>query len=1022
MQNTSVHTNFAKFKVLDKDAPSNVLSQGSVHCKSGKWNIPTDKYDAFLKNINEELVKNPSKQMHFLEKPSDKCNMIKIDLDLRFKATDEELKNRSNLNRRYNDEYIELFATGIAEAIKDIVDIKENYNIFIHEKKQPRLTNDNTNTIKDGIHIIIPKLVLSNAALYDLRDKLIGNEEIKEITKSIENITKIEDVIDKRIIYPNAWYIYGCGKPEDHGNYYKVSKIFKVSYKNDTVSLKTIQSSKTVTEYITLFSNFGKQENVEYLIDFDECEEVNDKYSKEKHFNKQHQLSLIHNFTQNQTNFRRISSLTASEIKALLNCLSKDRADDYEDWRKIGICLYNMDDRNYDTWRMWSAQSSKYDSNYCAKLWFSEFQKCGKYNLDLNKLKEMAKKDNIEEYEKIININKKHFFDKWIYEHASQTHIKALSVCTLSDYIKTYIKDYANFNVACACPGTNPMWYKFDNHKWTEDKAANKIYMLMTEELNRELSIIHEDWKIKVFSNQSTAQVERANQAISAQGGGGNGANGNGSNGNGNGSAGAGDNIFNRNNNTNGSNRNGSASATTSNSRNSHSNSDDDDEILIYNKHLYDDREAKANLEEQKQQYFENQHAKVCLDKCGQILGFLSTPQNKKKIIEDLSQKCYDAEFHTNLDENRNVFVCNNGVLDLDQCIFRNGEPSDMMTMSSKIDFPTNVDSLESQEYLHSIQDWLDRILPVDAVQDYVLNIFALKLSGVLFGEYFIIFTGTGANGKSQLFKMIAKIFGEFFKSFDNTLLNTPKRDAQSASPATASLKGARVAMTTEPKGGQPFESDKVKELISGDELVGRHLNKDLIRFIPQYLMTMQCNDIPRNESTDDGFWRKICVVKCLAKFVIKEDDMYKLDDPEKFPYHFKAENQEHLYPEWAPYFLYMLFERYKVLKDNNFKFNIPDEVNAAVKEYQEEASTYTQFFNDKIEEAPGCKVDATTLYNEFQLFVGRDFKTQKSIFIKQMERYIGKPKGRNKEFNGFKLHGTSGDPIEAQPATEVDM
>jgi len=116
-----------------------------------------------------------------------------------------------------------------------------------------------------------------------------------------------------------------------------------------------------------------------------------------------------------------------------------------------------------------------------------------------------------------------------------------------------------------------------------------------------------------------------------------------------------------------------------------------------------------------------------------------------------------------------------------------------------------------------------------------------------------------------------------------------------------------------------------------------------------------------------------------------------------------------------------MLFERFKVLKDNNFKFNTPDEVNAAVKEYQEEASTYTQFFNDKIEEAPGYKVDATTLYNEFQLFVGRDFKTQKSMFIKQMERYIGKPKGRSKEFIGFKLHGTSGDPIESTP-NEVDM
>ena len=992
MQNTSVHTNFAKFKVLDKEAHSNVLSQSSVHCKSGKWNIPDEKYDAFLKNINEELVKNPNKQMHFLEKPSSEFNMIKIDLDLRFKATDEELKNRTNLNRRYNDEYIELFANCIAETLKDIIDIKESYTIFIQEKKNPRLTNDNTNTIKDGIHIIIPKLVMNNEALHYLRDRLVENDEIKEITKSIDNITKIDDVIDKRIIYPNAWYVYGCGKPEDQGNYYKVSKIFKVTHKNNTVSLKIIQSTKTITEYISLFSNFGKKHNVDYLIDLEQKGELNDKYSKEKSFNRRDQLSLIHNFTQNQTNFRRISSLTASEIKALLNCLNKSRADDYEDWRKIGICLYNMDDRNYDTWRMWSAQSDKYNSDYCAKLWFSEFQKCGKYNLDLNKLKEMAKNDNIDEYQKIIDINKKHFFDKWIYEHAKQTHIKILSVCTLSDNIKTYIKDYANFNVACACPGTNPTWYKFDNHKWTEDKAANKIYMLMTEELNRELAIIHEDLKIKVFSNQSSDQVARANHALA--------------------------NTSNNNSNSN----SNSNSNTTSNNNNNSDDEDNEDNILTYNKHIYDDREAKANLEEQKKQYFENQHAKACLDKCGQILSFLSTPQNKKKIIEDLSQKCYDDEFHTNLDENRNVFVCNNGVLDLDQCIFRNGEPSDMMTISSKIDFPINVDSLDAQEYMHSIQDWLDRILPIDAVQDYVLNIFALKLSGILFGEYFIIFTGSGANGKSQFFKLISKVFGEFFKSFDNTLLNTPKRDAQSASPATASLKGARIAMTTEPKGGQPFESDKVKELISGDELVGRHLNKDLIRFIPQYLMMMQCNDIPRNESTDDGFWRKICVVKCLAKFVIKADDMYKLDDPDKFPYHFKAENQEHLYTEWAPYFLYMLFERYKVLKNNNFKFNIPDEVNAAVKEYQEEASTYTQFFNDKIEEAPGCKVDATTLYNEFQLFVGRDFKTQKSIFIKQMERYIGKPKGRNKEFNGFKLHGTSGDPIETQTTEQVDM
>jgi putative DNA primase/helicase len=225
-------------------------------------------------------------------------------------------------------------------------------------------------------------------------------------------------------------------------------------------------------------------------------------------------------------------------------------------------------------------------------------------------------------------------------------------------------------------------------------------------------------------------------------------------------------------------------------------------------------------------------------------------------------------------------------------------------------------------------------------------------------------------------------------------------------------LKGARIAITTEPKGGKSFESDLVKELVSGDFLTGRHLNEEPITFIPQYRMFMQCNDIPRNESTDDGFWRKICVVPYPSKFVIKEEEMYKINNP-NYPNHFKAVDQEHLYTEWAPYFLYMLFERYKVLKRNNFDFPTPEIVRTATKEYQDEASTYTQFYNERIEVSPGYKVDASTLYTEFQLFVGKDFKTQKSVFLKQMERYIKKPKGVRKEYYGFRIRDTEGEEIE---------
>ena len=963
-QAISIHSFLNNSRVFGNGADKNILSQGSTQCKSGKWLVKDENYNNFLEKIDEELKKGPKRQLHFLEMPNEKYNMVKIDIDLRFTPTEEELKTRTNLARRYDEKFIELIANCIAENLKDIINVTENYNIYIHEKTEPRITHENT--IKDGIHIIIPEIVMSNTALYFLREQIIENDSLKDMLKEINNISDISDVIDKRIIFPNAWYVYGCGKPEDNGNYYTVTKVYKVLKKGDDYLLKTTQSNKTRLDYIKLFSNFGKTPNVDYAIDFED-DELNDKFNLNNDvvFGRKERENLLRGYTQNQSNFRRISSLSITEIKPFLYCLKKERADDYEDWRRIGLCLYNMDDRNYEPWRAWSSQSEKYCESECIKVWYGEFPKCGKYNLGLNKLKDMARHDNLEEYNKIININKKNFFDKWIYAHSKETHIKILSVSTLSNYIKTYIKDYANFNIACACPGTSPIWYKFDNHKWTEDKAANKIYMLMTDELQYELTLIHEELKMKVFSNQSTEQ-----QAIQARSG-------------------------------------------TSNAGGHPGAHDDDESHLSYQRHLVDDRESNGNIEEQKQKYFENQHAKACLDKCGSILGFLSTPQNKKKIIEDLSQKCYDEEFYTNLDENRNVFVCNNGVLDLTNCIFRQGEPADMMTISSKISFPKNVDSLEVQETMHDIQDWLDRIFPEDEVQQYVMNTFALKLSGVLFGEKFHIFTGSGANGKSQFFKMINKVFGEYFKTFDNTLLNTAKRDANSASPAVASLKGCRIAVTTEPKGGQPFESDKVKELISGDELVGRHLNKDLIRFIPQYMMAMQCNDIPRNESTDYGFWRKIFVVPCPSKFVFKEEELYKLNDPVKFPYHFKAENQEHLYGDWAPYMLYMLFERFKELKSCDFKFNVPDQVKIAVKDYMDEASTYTQYFNDKIVEAPGYKIDSASLYSEFQLFVGRDFKTQKPTFLKQMERFLGKPKGRNKDYYGFKFFGTSGDPIE---------
>jgi P4 family phage/plasmid primase-like protien len=974
MQKTEVHKLIDKYK-LNNGETHNVLSQPGSQCRPGRWMVPSEGYKGFLECIATTLSKNPKMELHFLEVPNSMFNMIKVDIDLRFKATEEELKQKVKFQRRYNEEFIEQIVNVIATNIKNIIDVPNEYRIYIQEKQEPRIAHQEK-TIKDGIHIIIPELVMSNHALYYLREQIIKNEDLQETLKDMENVTTLNDVIDKRIIYPNAWYIYGCGKPDDKGNFYTVTNIYKIVKDiedDDEYKLIKIKKKLSTRDYIYLFSNHDKVVNVNYLLPIDD---ESSRYNNDKNtkFMGKENETLYKLYAQDQANFRRASALTQEEIKPYLECLKPKRYDDYEDWCRVGLSLFNMDHRNFELWKVWSSQSAKYSNEACNKKWYKEFPKAGKYNVGFNKIKEMARADNREKFHQIININKKHFFQRWLQAHMDEKDIyaKSVSISTITHFIHSYIMDYANFNIACALPGgSSSVYYKFDKHKWTEDKAANKVYTLLSDTIKTELGAIFIELKEKMLAMQRAEnEASRSRQA-----------------------------------------------------RIRGDDDEDDASRASYQRFIVDNREQVVNPEQLAAEQKEKIYTRMQYERCSMIIQFLDKLSNKKTVIEDLSQKCYDEDFYKKLDVNNDIYVCTNGVLDLDSCIFRDGQPSDMMTLNSGIDYPKNIDSVEAQDIMCSIQEWLDKIFPDDEVQNYVLNVFACKLSGSLghLGERFHIFTGSGANGKSQFFKLIKEAFGDYYLAADNTLLNTPKRDPNSASPAIAILKAKRVVSLTEPKNNIPFESDKVKELVSGDPLTCRHLNKDPIQFIPQYALFLQCNDIPRNESTDDGFWRKIYIVPCESKFILKDEDMYKLSDPVKFPNHFIGTDQAHLYKDWAPYFLFLLFERYRTLKINDFKFPVPEKMKAATRQYQEEASPYTQFYNDKLEEAPGYKVDAATLYQEFQQFVGRDFKTQKPTFLKQMERMIGKPRGKNKDYYGFRIFGTSGEPIEGIDANNSD-
>ncbi len=98
-------------------------------------------------------------------------------------------------------------------------------------------------------------------------------------------------------------------------------------------------------------------------------------------------------------------------------------------------------------------------------------------------------------------------------------------------------------------------------------------------------------------------------------------------------------------------------------------------------------------------------------------------------------------KFLEKLDENLNLIGCENGIYDLEKGEFRDGQPEDCVSLSTRNDY---IEYNENNEYLHDINTVLDQILPVYIVKEYVLMMLASCLCGYNPEQKFRIWTGQG--------------------------------------------------------------------------------------------------------------------------------------------------------------------------------------------------------------------------------------------------------------------------------------
>jgi phage/plasmid-associated DNA primase len=352
------------------------------------------------------------------------------------------------------------------------------------------------------------------------------------------------------------------------------------------------------------------------------------------------------------------------------------------------------------------------------------------------------------------------------------------------------------------------------------------------------------------------------------------------------------------------------------------------------------------------------------------------------KVIRMCKIYMYDGLFMKRMNENRMIFCCENGVLDLELGLFRDGRPDDYCTFSCGQYY---------QEY-HAqdddvlfLEDFLLKTYPNKNIRDYNIDALTACLQGGNVNKRIYMGTGGGDNAKTCTFGFIEGTFGDYYGKFPRELFIRGKGNSSgSARPELAGVRGKRIMSTQELTHKEEFDIGILKELSGNDSFWSRGLYEKGSTIKPMFTIWLQMNKPPKLPG-DDATWSRIRIIPYEAKFV-KPQDLEEFPVPDTLEKQLKmkrfyadpnfGENSKFL----STVLLWKLFHNFKEYKKNGLRE--PKEVMLATNDYKAENDIYEGFINDRLErvedeeDAKKEFIRATELFNQFKSWFRENYPT----------------------------------------------
>ena len=323
------------------------------------------------------------------------------------------------------------------------------------------------------------------------------------------------------------------------------------------------------------------------------------------------------------------------------------------------------------------------------------------------------------------------------------------------------------------------------------------------------------------------------------------------------------------------------------------------------------------------------------------MCGKLKKTNDKNNIFREAMELFYDGDFMNNLDANKWLLCCNNGVIDFTNKTFRNGSPQDYLSKSTGIDY-MKLDETIHRESMDDIISFMEKLFPIEDLNKYMWDHLASCLIGVNKNQTFNIYRGSGSNGKSILTDLMTHVLGDYKGTVPITLVTEKRGSIGGTSSEIIQLKGIRYAVMQEPSKDMTINEGIMKELTGGDPVQGRALYCDSETFEPQFKLVVCTNSLFKVNSQDDGTWRRIRVCDFMSKFIDADESH---TDTTQYVFEKDKTLKERL-PKLAPIFLAMLTEITFVNEGNVTDCNV---VKIASNKYRDSEDLLSKYVKENI-------------------------------------------------------------------------